>query len=73
MSNPQTTPACIYFRKQRHNVIQHAKFTLIKKLIKIGNVSKTTLKLRLKLKEDFGILKLDVLSPKGLHQELSNV
>ena len=37
------------------------------------NVTKATLKLRLKRREDFWILKLDSLSPKGLNQELNNV
>ena len=37
------------------------------------NVSKATLKLRLKLRKDFWILKLDTLSPKGVNQELNNV
>ena len=42
----------------------------MEQLTETENVSKTTSKLRLKLREDFWILKLDTLSPKGLNQEL---
>ena len=37
------------------------------------NVGKATLKFQSKPREDFWILKLDTLSPKGLNQELYNV
>ena len=68
MSNPTAIPACFHFRKEGHNFIQHVNFTLIEQLIETENVSKATLKLRLKLREDFWILKL----LKGLKQELNN-
>ena len=32
VSNPKAIPACVHFRKEGHNVIQHAKFTLIEQL-----------------------------------------
>ena len=73
VSNPEAIPACVHFRKEGHNCIQHAKLTLIEQLTNTENVSKATLKLRLKLREDFWILKLDTLSPEGLNQELNNV
>ena len=73
VSNPKGIPACVHFRKEGRNFIQHAKFTLIVPLTETENVSKVTLKLPLKLKQDFWILKLDTLSPKGLNQELNNV
>ena len=73
MNNPKAIPACVHFRKEGHNFIKHAKLNLIEQLIETENVSKTTLKLRLKLREDFWILKLDTLSPKGLNQERNNV
>ena len=53
--------------------MKHAKFTLIGQLTKISNVSKDTLRLRLKLREDFWIIKLETIAPKGLNQELNNV
>ena len=73
MSKPKAILACAHFRKEGHNFIQHAKFTLIEQLTETENVSKATLKLRLKLREHFWILKLDTLSPKDLNQELKNI
>ena len=51
--------------------MKHAKFTLIEQLTEISNVSKDTLRLRLKRREDFWIIKLKILAPKGLKQELN--
>ena len=59
----------MHFRKEE----QHAKFTLIEQLAEAGNVSKASLRLRLKRSEDFWILKVDNFFPKGLNQELDNV
>ena len=73
VSNPKAIPACVHFRKEGHHSIQHAKFTLIYQLTKTKNVSKATLKLRLKFRDNFWILKLDTLSPKGLKQEVNNI
>ena len=53
--------------------MKHAKFTQIEQLTEIPNVSKDTLRLRLKRREDFSIIKLETLAPKGLNQELNNV
>ena len=53
--------------------MKHAKFTLIEQLREISNVSKDTLRLRLKRREDFWIIKTRNISPKGLNQELHNV
>ena len=72
MSNPKAIPACVHSRKEGQNFIQHAKFTLLGQLTDTENVSKATLKLQLKFKEDFWISKLDTLSPKGPNQELNN-
>ena len=66
-------PACVHFRKEAHDFIQHANFTLIEQLTETENVNKATLKLPLKYREDFWILKIGTLSPKGLNQELNNV
>ena len=54
-------------------VMNHAKFILIKQLTELSNVSKDTLRLRLKRREDFWIIKLETLAPKGLNQPLNNV
>ena len=53
--------------------MKHAKFTLIEHLAEISNVSKDILRLRLKRREDFSIIKLETLGLKGLNQELNNV
>ena len=53
--------------------MKHAKFTLIEKLTEISNLSKDTLRLWLRPREDFWIIKLETLPPKGLNQELNNV
>ena len=73
VSNPKGIPACVHFRKKGHNFIQHTKLTLTEQLTETENVCKATLKLRLKLGEDFWIIKLGTLSPKDLNQELNNV
>ena len=51
-------PACNHFKMHDHNFIKHAKFALIEQLTEISNVSKDTLRLRLKRREDFWIIKL---------------
>ena len=72
MSNAKAIPVSVPFR-QGANFIQDTKFTLTEQLTEPENVRKATLKLRLKLRQDFSILKLDTLSLKGLNQELNNV
>ena len=71
--NPKAIPACNHFKIHGHNFMKHAKFTLIEQLTEISNVSKDTLRLRLKRREDFWIIKLETLALKGLSQELNNV
>ena len=53
--------------------MKHSTFTLIEQLTETSNVSKNTLRLRLKRREDFWIIKLKILAPKELNQELNNV
>ena len=53
--------------------MKHGKFTLIQQLTEISNVSKDILRLRLKQREDFWIIKLEKLAPKELNTELNNV
>ena len=45
--------------------MKHAKFTLIEQLTEISNVSKDTLRLRLKRRGDFWIIKLETLETKN--------
>ena len=56
-----------------HNFMKHAKITLMEQLKEISNVIKDTLRLWLKRREDFWIIKPETLSPKGLNQELNDV
>ena len=72
-NNPKAIPACQHFRSEGHNFMKHAKFTLIEELTERNHVSKETLKHRLKKRENFWILKLQTLTPKGLNQELNNI
>ena len=65
--------ASSHFIMYGHNFMKHAKFTRIKQLIEVSKVSKEILRLRLKRREDFWIIKLEKHAPKGLHQELNNV
>ena len=60
VNNPKAIPGCNHFK-------------LIEQLTEISKVSKDTLRLRLKRREDFWIIKLKTLAPKGLNQELNNV
>ena len=53
--------------------MKHGKFALIEQLTEILNVGKDTLRLRLKQREDFWIIKLKALAPKGPNQKQSNV
>ena len=73
VNNPKVIPVCNHFKMNGHNFMKHAKFTLIEQLTEIWNVRKDTLRIRLKRLEDFWIIKLETLAPKGLKQELNNV
>ena len=48
VNNPQAIPACSHFKIHDHNFMKHAKFILIEQITEISNVSKDTLRLRLK-------------------------
>ena len=72
-NNPKAVQACNDFKIHGHSFMKLAKFTLIEQLTEISNVSKDTLRLRLKRQEDFWTIKLETLAPKGLNQELNNV
>ena len=55
-----------------HSLNLHAKFTLIEQLSNIHKTDQETLQFRLKRSEDFWIQNLEMLTPKGLNQELIN-
>ena len=73
VNNPKAIPACLHFKKEGHNFMKHAKFTFIEELSERDHITKETLRSRLKKRENFWILKLQTLTPKGLNQELNNI
>ena len=73
VNNPKAIPAWNHFKIHGHNFMKHAMVTLIEQLKKISNISKNTLRLRLKSRENIWIIKLEIPAPKGLNQELNNV
>ena len=73
VNNPKAITACNHFKMHGDKFMKHARFTVIEQLPEISNVSKGTLRLWLKRREDFWIIKLETLAPKGLNQELNNV
>ena len=72
-SNAKAIPASIHFKQPDQNFKKHAKLTLIDQINNTINTDINTIKIRLKKREDFWILKLDTLIPKRLNQELNYV
>ena len=58
--------ACKHFQHESHNFNKHAKFTIIDQLMNTSK-SKESLTQRLIERENFWILKLDTLYPKGFN------
>ena len=63
----------MHFSKPGHSLKLHAKFSLIRQLSNIYTTDKKAVKFRLKRRENFWIPKLEMLTPKGLNQELNNL
>ena len=63
-------PASHHFSEKSHNLNTHAKFILIEQIGYI-DIDKEKNKERLKRRENFWILTLETLTPKGLNQELN--
>ena len=61
-----------HFQQENHNFNKHSKFTIIDQL-KNTSKSKETLTQRLIERENFWILKLDTLYPKGFNIELKKI
>ena len=72
-NNPKDIPASIHFKQPGHNFNKHLKFTLIEQINNTINSDIDTIIIRLKRREDFWILKLGTLKPKGLNQGLNNL
>ena len=60
------------FKNSNHNFQRNAKLALIKQITKTFTTTKE-LRLLLKERENFWILKLKTLHPDGLNQELNNI
>ena len=71
-NNTKAIPASIHFKQPGHNFNKHVKFTLIEQINNTINTDIDTIKIRLKRREDFCILKLDTLTLIGLNEELDN-
>ena len=67
---PDAIPASCHFSGKGHNFNTHAKFILTEQICHI-DIDKEKNKERLKLRENFWILTLETLTPKGLNQELN--
>ena len=65
---PDAIPASRHFSGKNHNFNTHAKFLLIEQIRHI-DIDKEKNKERLKQRENFWILKLEALTPKGHNQE----
>ena len=63
-------PASHHFSGKNHNFNTHVKFILIEQIRHI-DIDKEKNKERLKQRENFWILTLETLTPKGLNQELN--
>ena len=72
-NNLKAVTASIHFKQSDHNFNKHATFTLIEEINYTIYTDIDKIKIRLKRREDFWILKLDTLTTKGLNQELNNV
>ena len=67
---PDAIPASRHFSCKNHNFNTHAIFILTEKIRHI-EINKEKNKKRLKQRENFWILSLETLTPKGLNQELN--
>ena len=67
---PDAIPASRHFSGRNHNFNTHAKFILIEQIRHV-DIDTEKIKERLKQRENFWILTLETLTPKGLNQELN--
>ena len=67
---PDAIPAIRHFPGKDHNFNTHARFILTEQ-IRYVDINTEKSKERLKQRENFWILTLETLTPKGLNQELN--
>ena len=71
ITNPKSITADLHVRKPGHSLNLHEKFTLMEQLSNVHTPNKATLKFHLKRLKDLRIKNFEVLTPKGLNQELN--
>ena len=67
---PDAIPASHHFSGKNHNFNTQAKFILIEQIRHV-DIDTEKIKERLEQRENFWILPLETLTPKGLNQELN--
>ena len=67
---PDAIPGSRHFSGKNHNFNTRAKFILIEQIRHV-DIDTEKIKERLKQRENFWILTLETLTPKGLNQELN--
>ena len=72
-SSPKAILLTIHFKQPGHSFNKYANFILMGQISNTINTEIDTMKIKLKRREDFWILKLDTLTLKGLNQELNIV
>ena len=72
VSKSDAIPASRHFSGKNHNFNTHANFILIKQIRHVDTDTEK-IKERLKQRENFWLLTLETLTPKGLNQELNIV
>ena len=71
VKNPNAISTPKYFNRQDYNFNNYRKIIIIEQLRNIRTTSTETLKERLKQQENFWIMKLEILAPLGLNQDLN--
>ena len=72
VNNPKIIPAYHHFKTPGYYFMKNGKLTIIEQITEPSNVSKGTLRLRLKRRETSYTIRLETLVPKGLNQERNN-
>ena len=72
VTKKERIPGSKHFDTEFHDFKRQAKLITIEQLNQL-NLDKSTLRKRLKVRENFRILTLETLHPKGLNRELNKI
>ena len=72
VTKKERIPGSQHFDTEFHDFKRQAKLITIEQLNQL-NLDKSTLRKRLKVRENFWILTLETLHPKGLNRELNKI